>query len=188
MAFLLSRSGSAPLCIIREPEFLPCHCTVSRAKDLQFDTIRDHFRCHDPRSQHGLVDFIHKPLGGSDDIQSALSVDLRLALPVVGRRIPPDRRMDRESRAVSAPRLPAPAIKGVSAVAGKEPGVMEGEHGRNLMAEGGEGTKIEVATVEVSVLMSVGRSPDLIRSVPGSQSRKRPPLGSRTFCVQVLAL
>lgn len=73
-------------------------------------------------------------------MQPALPVDLCFAPPVVSRRIQSDSRINREILAVPAPSLPALTVEGVGAMTGKEPRVVEGEHGRDLVAEGGEGT------------------------------------------------
>ena len=152
-----------------QSEFSACLIPVCGMEDFQVHAVRDNLRCHNSWLQHRLINFIHQPSAGGDDIQPALPVDLRFAVPVVGRRIPPDSRVYREVRTVAAPGLPALTVEGVGAVTAEEPGVVEGEHGRNLVAEGGEGTEIEVATMEVVAVEDVGMFRCRVQEAPGSR-------------------
>ena len=97
-----------------------------------YDPRSDDVRGRDGGLEDGGADLVHQQLGRRDHVEAASREDVAFAPPVGGGAVTGNGGVDREVGALAEAGAPAVAVEAVGAVAGEEPGVVEGDEGREL--------------------------------------------------------
>ena len=119
----MSRRGKEHVGVGWNPKRYPRGALVSGAEHRQIDAVGDHSGLFDAECEHRLLRSVEQRSARRRHVQPARRVNPTLPSPVVRRRVPPDRRFDRQIWAFSAAGLPPIAVKRMSAMSTEHPAV-----------------------------------------------------------------
>ena len=155
--------------VLWETNFSPGHHPLTGTKDREIHAIRDHSSLPDCWGKNRSLHLMHQPPRGRSHIEPAVGKYFLLCLPVVGSRIPLDRRIDSQVGAMTTARFPTLTVERVSTMTTQEPRVVQGKHDRNLSTQPGQSAQIEISTVQVMTMDQMWSCRWQIENPPGGR-------------------